>query len=784
MRNLWIWFPGLELAIGGVMAYSAHSAIAQITPDGTLPNNSLTEQVGKSININGGTKSGSNLFHSFDQFSVPDGITANFQNIGGIQNIFSRVTGKSISNIEGTLKAEGVSLFLINPNGIVFGPKASLQIGGSFIGSTASSVIFDNGAKFSATDPQTQPLLTVITPIGLQFGATAAPIHNLSQVAPNSSSKIELGGLQVNQGKTLALVGGDITLEGGSLTANSGRIELGSVAANSLVKLKQIEQGWSLGYEDVKGFQNIRLMPRSDNGNQIQSRVDVSGISATTDTAGTSGGSIQVRGRNVEIIGNNSVLASSTFGEANGQDITIIASKLIVQDNAQIITTTNSKGKSGNLIVNALESVELIGGTGGTGLLALTFNEGKAGDITIKTRTLRLKDGAAITAYSATDLISPTQPISEGKGGNITVDASDLVEIAGNPKTETFSILSASTLNYGNAGTVNITTGQLIVRDRGLISVGVNSAKNLPNQGDQSNLGTPGLINVNARSILLENKGIISSTTQAGNGANINLQVQNTLLMRGQSQISASAGQANAGGNGGNITINAPKGFVVATPLGNNDITANGFSGAGGNITINAKSIFGFVPRTRADLVKLLGNPKPNELDSQYVPTSDITAFSKQNRDLNGVIQINTPDIDPKKLVELPENLIDTAGQIAAACGAGGKLAGGSFTATGRGGVVADPTDVLTSEAVLTDWISVSDEGENRAGGVRNNAVTQKQGNIESDAQKDNAVNSPEQIVEAQGWVIDARGNVVLVAQAPTVTPHSPGLKQADCAAH
>lgn len=782
MRNLWIWFPGLGLTISGVMAFFCNSVIAQITPDATLPTNSLKTQDGNIININGGTKSGSNLFHSFDQFSVPDGITANFQNVGDIQNIFSRVTGKSISDIQGILKADGAAnLFLINPNGIVFGPKASLQIGGSFIGSTASSVNFADGTKFSATNPQTTPLLTVSVPIGLQFGATAAPILNQSQAEPKTIFDQPVG-LRVNPGKTLALVGGDITLEGGNLTAESGRIELGSLATNSLVSLNPINLGWSLGYEGVQDFQNIQIIRRTVNGSQVRSIVDASSTN--------SGGSIQVRGSTV-LIGARGAVRSQTLGNADGEDIKITSQKLIVQDGAQISTSTGGKGKGGDLIVNADESVTVIGGHifpnnifQPSLISSTTYGDGKAGEVNIKTLRLRIQAGGKISTEAFPRITLGKFIAGTGAGGNLIVTASESLEIIGTSvlnSNDTSSLL-ASTTTAGDAGQVMINTKNLIIRDGAQASVSSRFFSLATYPEGKKISGQAGNLNIAARSLQLDNKGKLISESEFGGGGNINLQVQNTLLMRRNSGISTSAGTSGAGGDGGNITINAPKGFIVATPLGNNDITANGFSGAGGNITINAKSVFGFVPRSRADLVKLLGTEDPNKLNPQNVPTSDITAFSQQNPSLNGVIQINTPDIDPKKLAELPENLIDTAGQIAAACGAGGKLAGDSFTAIGRGGVVADPTDVLTAEAVLTDWISLSGEGENRAGGVRNNAGLQKQGNTVAISQKDHVVNSPEQIVEAQGWVIDARGNVVLVAQAPTATPHSPGLKQADCA--
>lgn len=191
MKNLTGWHNNWKLSVvnslvlGGTItltsclaiASSGNYAWAQISSDGTVGSQVSSPRPGAFL-INGGATRGSNLFHSFSEFSVPSNGFAYFNNLTSIQNIITRVTGGSISNIDGLIRANGTAnLFFLNPNGIIFGPNAKLKIGGSFLASTANSLNFADGTKFSATATQTTPLLSVAVPLGLQYGSNIGNIQ-------------------------------------------------------------------------------------------------------------------------------------------------------------------------------------------------------------------------------------------------------------------------------------------------------------------------------------------------------------------------------------------------------------------------------------------------------------------------------------------------------------------------------------------------------------------------------------------------------------------------------
>ncbi|NEO93932.1 MAG: filamentous hemagglutinin N-terminal domain-containing protein, partial [Moorea sp. SIO3G5] len=411
---------------------AATTALAQITPDNTLGNESSIVTPNVNVNgnlvdlIEGGAIRESNLFHSFQDFNVAEFGRVYFGLPAGIQNILSRVTGGNVSNILGTLGVLGnANLFLINPNGIVLGPNSRLDLGGSFFGSTADSVLFEDGTVFSALNPNGKPLLTINIPSGLQYGSNPGSITNQSSL------------FQVPNGQTLGLIGGEVTIPGGALLALDGRIELGSVGSNSVVKLTPTDTSFVLDYSAVQEFQDISLSE-----------------GALVDTSGESGGSIQVQGANVSLRDRSFVFAD-TEGSGSGGGIVVKASQFTLEGGSRITADVLGSGQGGDLTVNATESVRVSGVSpnGIVSFLAARVFRGATGnaeDVSINTGELIVSDGAEVSADT----------FGLGDGGNLTVNAEETIELMGTtPDSEFTSGLfsGASTGSTGNAGDLSIT---------------------------------------------------------------------------------------------------------------------------------------------------------------------------------------------------------------------------------------------------------------------------------------------------------------------------------------
>jgi filamentous hemagglutinin family protein len=795
------WFLGI--AVGGAFSLAANSAVAQITPDTTLPNNSTVTINGNTFNIDGGTQAGRNLFHSFQQFSVPTNGTASFNNDVNIQNIFSRVTGPSVSNIDGIIKALGTAnLFLINPNGIIFGPNASLNVGGSFVGTTANAIQFGNQGFFSATNPNNPALLTV-NPSALFFNQIAAASITNNSVA--SAGKDPTGfdalGLRVPDGKSLLLVGGSVNMDGGGLNAYGGRVELGGLAASGNVVLNVDGDKLSASFPTESALADVSLTKvgvnvyASGGGNIIINarNLDITnqsvlgtGIGRNLGSDGTVAGDIVLNAKGkITVVGSDIFNSVSSGAEGKGGNIQIKADSLSLTNNAGLFADTAGKGDAGNVIIDVRGNVSFDNSSAYT--LVGVNAEGKGGNIQIKADSLSLSNFARLYADSsgqgdAGNVIIDRGNVSfdnssaytlvgvnaEGKGGNIQIKA-DSLSLTNNAS------LYASTFGKGDAGNVIIDIRGNVSFDNSNVYTTVRpsgegkggniqikadslSLNKAPLFANSSGQGDAGNIEVTARQIRLDNKASFNAESAlAGNGGNINLRVTDLLLLRRGSQISTSAGTDQKGGNGGNITINAPSGLIVSVPNENSDITANAFYGSGGKININSLNIFNFTQRSREDLVRELGTDDPNLLKPEQLPTNDITAFSQTNPILSGQININIPDIDPNRgLVELPAYVFDPSNQIAQSCAAFDQPNASDFKVTGRGGLPPSPDEPLSSDAVWED--------------TRLGATTPQRLDSKTTATKPKSESDTVEIIPATGWVFNGKGEVTLVSQTPNAT--------------
>jgi large exoprotein involved in heme utilization and adhesion len=544
-----------------------------------------------------------------------------------------------------------------------------VNIGGSFLATTADWIDL-------ADRTQSSPLLRVSIPIGLQFGPSAGIIGNQS-VAPlvdstgnpvldDDDNPIAVG-LRVLPRRTLALVGGPITLEGGFLTAESGRIELGSVEGSGSVSLTPTDQGWVLGYNSIQNFQDISLSQE-----------------ALVDTSGDTRGDIQMQGRRVTLT-----------------------------EGSQVVSVALTEGQAGDLRVSASELLELEGTSADGGFPTGLFNEveqeatGEGGTLTIETGQLIIKDGAQVS----------TTTWGTGRGVDLIVKASESVELDGvGPR------LPGGLFARTQQG-ANITSRSLDVQDGAEVTV----------SGEGS--GPAGNLNITASSIRLDG-GRLTAETQGGSGANINLQDVNLLLMGNQSLISA---QAFNDANGGDITTNAENGFIVAVPEEDTDIIANASEGRGGNIQITTQGIFGIEQR-----LAIPGNG-----------TNDIDASSQFG--VNGVVTINRPDVDPSQgLLNLSDEPVNV--EVAQGCQAAGTQASVAFFNTGRGGLAPNPYEPISSNNIWEDIPLATQRTENSASTARAFVPP---------------VTPPNKIVEAQGWIVNGKGEVVLVAEMPTTQSRS-----------
>ncbi|MFM6351420.1 MAG: filamentous hemagglutinin N-terminal domain-containing protein [Dolichospermum sp.] len=568
----------LQIITGLIVAANTNIVKAQLTPDNTVGSTTRSDTV-KGLTsdiIEGGATRGTNLFHSFTNFNVDAGKGVYFSNPTDINNILTRVTGSSQSNIFGTLGVLGnANLFLINPNGISFGPNAQLDLKGSFVASTADKIVFDN-YQFTTTNPTAPPLLTVNIPLGLGFRNNPGDIN-----IDLKGSTLEFNngqGLKVPQDKTLALIGGNVNINGNGVDAEG--LRAGILSPGSRVQLGGLTQTGTVNFNEnfystfpqgvTRG--NVSL----SNGAEINVRA-------------AGGGSITINSRNLNVNENSRVRGGiqKNLGSVNAQagDIDINNIEQVTIDNAVIsnIVDEFGKGNAGDINIHTSSLILKNGSTINTSVFAAS-SEGNGGNITIDTANLTLENGGYISAdiygkgNAGNMAIQATQGVNvrgrltsgvtrtgDGNGGGITIDTSTLT-------LENAGIISADISGKGNAGNVVIKATQ-----------GVNVRGGLSSSVFNTGEGDSGGITIDTSTLTLENGGFISTSTYGkGDAGNIAIKATQGVTIGG---FLSSGVTAKGEGNSGDITITTP-----TLNLENGGIISTSTSGKGnaGNIAIKA----------------------------------------------------------------------------------------------------------------------------------------------------------------------------------------------------
>jgi filamentous hemagglutinin family protein len=627
---------------GGISSAQAQT----YTPSNRAPvaDSTLGTQVtgtGNNFNITGGLVKGQTLFHSFTDFSVPTNGRVDFTNPVGNRDIITRVTGASFSDINGIVNTSGANFFLINPNGIVFGTGAQLNVGKAFVGSTASSLdlVAGNGST-------------------INFGTNPSGDAPLLSVAPNvmfDVSRLNLGGgtgaisnfgtlKTTNPNQYIGLIGGNVTMNGGQIVSPGGRVEIGGLSAPGTV---------TLGVEE----NNLRaqLPPNVSRGNVSLTNQAQVGVT------GREGGTLVIDAGNIYL--SNATLLT------NSGAIAISGTSLLLQDRANISSDSSYSPYAGNIDINISGAIDLdnsqMSSVISQYLPTAEAVSHKASNINIAANSVSLRNNSEISSVA----------ISSGTPGTIKISASNFVNIfRSSVSISTVAVLSGT----DGSGDIFVTAPEITL-DRGSLGITLSFTPNSLGSININNhaTATPGKL------LLLRNGSQISTTaddTEQRINDGWTLTPLGVWAPPPEYMPSLQGGSYLGAFDAGNININSA--LIVAVPSENSDITANATRGTGGQVNITAQGIYGI------------------EFQPQQTPNSDITASSTFGQ--SGAVKVSTPGTDPgKDSTELPKVPTDASKQISQACGSNNRQ--NKLTVAGRGGLPANANDLLTADVLWQD---------------------------------------------------------------------------------
>ena len=606
-----------------------------------IPDKSMSTSVisnGSVHEIRGGSRpeAGVNLFHSFDRFDVGMGHTAHFVGAPGIDNIIGRVTGPEASRIDGTLQA-GASLFLLNPQGILFGPSARLDINGSFHASTADVLRFADGSAFSTRFSE-KSTLTVALPSAFGF------LHeNPAGIAIQGSE------IAAPVGETLSIVGGNIDITGGVVRAPSGQINLASVSStgDAMIDLSNPSRGVDVESFDRRGKITLSQGARLDTSGHVSGVINIRGgrlhgdeallLAVTLGNDDSDGIGVDIDIAKDIVLGSGTGITTLSLGAGKAKDIKIVADSIDMGTDTLIGTASMSDGDAGNLMVEVgtftLTDSALVDstafGTGQAGALTVSAlgtvtvrgvdsklsADGHAGSVVVKASALELRDRAQLTAVNDRGMAGRINlqveqlVLSENSQINASGSGAGTVSIRGNSVKVDNSLVVAdtlgdfdgaetgidiavrslqvlggsqidsSTLGTGQAGGVTIVaTGDVALI--GHNSSGLKSRLTSVTAGD----GNTGGVSVMTPTLTIDGGLITTVSFDQGNAGDITLKA-GTMTLTGNARIDSSAQGV---GQGGSIKITATDAMNITGDILDFAISSNtSSSGHAGSISID-----------------------------------------------------------------------------------------------------------------------------------------------------------------------------------------------------
>jgi filamentous hemagglutinin family protein len=543
--------------------------------------------------IQGGTTTGQNLFHSFESFNINTGEAVYFFSPAEINHIFSRVTGGNRSEIDGILGTFGsnADLFLMNPNGVVFGPNASLDVQGSFMVTTANAIGLGPEGVFSATDPSSDRLLTV-NPSAFFFNELGHSREVVVQAQARRPSQADATinriGLEVPNGETLLLLGEDVTIDNGFLTARGGQIEIGAISGTGFVALgldghlqipRQLQQGSVTFTNEAVGFvradRNGTIDIQAGEINIIDGSSLLAGIDEGLGTSDSQAGNIFLNATGDITIANSSVVRNDILagGTGNSGDFILLGDNLFVR-RSFLGTSGFGLGNAGDIKIQVQDQViiDSIDGMGQAYSFVASIigvsGQGNTGNVSISTGGLEARGEVIIGNFTG----------GLGNTGDVVIISQDHISLEGNSRVVNQILPSSG----GQAGDIRISAGSLDLRN--------GSQLNTVTFGQ----GNAGNININVRNHTSFDESLAASvvfSSARGQAGDIQISTGSLELRNGSELNTATQGQ----GNAGNIRIQAVEGIMIRDYLGDfSKITSaveENAEGQGGDIFISAESL-------------------------------------------------------------------------------------------------------------------------------------------------------------------------------------------------